>query len=233
MTVLHVLRVFTGPQGGGGNLLGVFLAGTGIPPVSRQAMAARLNFSETVFVDAVDATSARIAIHSPGTELAFAGHPTVGTSWLLREQGKAVGVLRVPAGDVRTWREGQETWIRARPEWVQPIRVVEFATPGEVIDLEPPPLGDAGLYAWAWEDAGIGQLRSRYFATDIGIPEDEATGTAAIVMGARLGRPLTIRQGVGSLLHVRPGPNGSVEVGGSCVLHEVRDIDLEADGASG
>ena len=53
-----------------------------------------------------------------------------------------------------------------------------------------------------------GELRSRYFATDVGIREDEATGAAAVVIGERLGRPLTIRQGVGSELHVRPGPGG-------------------------
>ena len=44
--------------------------------------------------------------------------------------------------------------------------------------------------------------------------EDEATGLAAVLMGARLGRPITIRQGVGSELLARPGADGSVEVGG-------------------
>ena len=37
---------------------------------------------------------------------------------------------------------------------------------------------------------------------------------AAVLVGGRLGRPLGIRQGLGSELHVRPGPDGTVDVGG-------------------
>ncbi len=214
MTTLHVLRVFLGPGGDGGNPLGVFLEGPAIPEARRPSVAADLGFSETVFVDEVDGGAARIRIYTPTTELAFAGHPTVGTGSLLRTVGRPVDRLIVPAGEVQTWRDGPLTWIRARPSWVHALRFVEFATPGEVEDLEPPRLGDPGYYAWAWEDAGIGILRARYFPTDIGIVEDEATGAAAVAMGARTGRALTIRQGVGSRLYVRPGPDGTVEVGG-------------------
>jgi predicted PhzF superfamily epimerase YddE/YHI9 len=52
------------------------------------------------------------------------------------------------------------------------------------------------------------------FVTDEGIPEDEATGAAALRIGAHLGRELEIRQGQGSVLQVRPGPDGTIEVGG-------------------
>ncbi len=223
MTTLHVVRVFLGPTGGGGNPLGVFLDGAAVPVARRQAVAAELGFSETVFVDEVDHGAARIAIFTPAVELPFAGHPTVGTSWLLRETARPVGVIHVPAGEVRTWRDGRTTWIRARPEWVHRFRMVEFATPGEVEDVRGPRMGDPGFYAWAWEDPSLGILRARYFPTDFGIVEDEATGAAAVAMGGRLGRPLTIRQGVGSEIDVRPGPDGTVEVGGRCALVEVRE----------
>jgi predicted PhzF superfamily epimerase YddE/YHI9 len=223
VTVLHVLRVFLGPGSSGGNALGVFVDGSKVPKRRRQAVAADLGFAETVFVDDVSDGAARIAIFTPGTELAFAGHPTIGTAWLLDHLGQAVETLRPPAGDVRTWREGELTWIRARGEWVHDIRLAEYATAAEVDALVPPPMGDQGMYAWAWEDAGSGQLRSRYFATDIGIREDEATGAAAVLMGAKFGRPLTIRQGVGSQLDVRPGPDGTVEVGGRCGFLETRE----------
>src|SRR5687768_14184274 len=99
MTDLHVLRVFLGPDGSGGNPLGVFLDGTAIPEARRQAVAADLRYSETVYVDALDGASASIRIFTPGAELPFAGHPTVGTSWLLAERGQGVETLRVPAGD--------------------------------------------------------------------------------------------------------------------------------------
>ncbi|HEV8489272.1 MAG TPA: PhzF family phenazine biosynthesis protein [Candidatus Limnocylindrales bacterium] len=224
MSALHVLRVFLGRGGGGGNPLGVFVDGASIPKKQRQAVAADLGFSETVFVD--DASSGRIAIFTPATELPFAGHPTVGTSWLLDRLGKPVDVLRPPAGEVRTWRDGDLTWIRARAEWAPPFRLVEYATAAELDALVPPRMGDPGFYAWAWLDPGGGDIRARSFPTDLGIAEDEATGAAAVLMGARLGRPLTIRQGVGSELHVRPGPDRTVEVGGRCGFLETREYKL-------
>ncbi len=67
---------------------------------------------------------------------------------------------------------------------------------------------------WAWEDEAAGRLRARVFPNGIGIDEDEATGAAALQFGALLGRELVIRQGEGSELHVRPGEDGTVAVGG-------------------
>ena len=84
MTVLHELRVFIGSDGGAGNPLGVFVEGPLIEAGRRQAIAADLGFSETVFVDSIANGVAAVAIHTPAIELPFAGHPTVGTSWLLR-----------------------------------------------------------------------------------------------------------------------------------------------------
>jgi predicted PhzF superfamily epimerase YddE/YHI9 len=85
-------------------------------------------------------------------------------------------------------------------------------------------MGTPGLYIWAWEDEAAGRLRSRYFATDYGILEDEATGAAAVVMGDRLGRPVTIRQGVGSEIIARPRDDGTVEIGGRVELVERREF---------
>lgn len=226
MSQLHVVRVFLGPDGGGGNPLGVFLDGTEIPPERRLEVAQELGFSETVFVDAIEGTAARIAIFTPGTELQFAGHPTVGTSWLLSEFGRKIWTIQVHAGDVETWREGELTWIRARATWVHKLDVRQYPTVEKVDALRPGQPGEPGLYAWAWEDESAGRLRSRYFPTDLGIVEDEATGAAAVVMGDRLGRPLTIRQGVGSELIVRPDPlAGTVDVAGRCRLEAIRSFE--------
>jgi PhzF family phenazine biosynthesis protein len=79
MAELHVLRVFAAPDGTGGNPLGVFLDGPAVPEGRRQAVAADLGFSETVFVD--DPRSGGVRIFTPAAELPFAGHPLVGTSW--------------------------------------------------------------------------------------------------------------------------------------------------------
>lgn len=222
MTELHVLRVFVGPDGGGGNPLGVFLDGSAVPAHRRLAVAAELGFSETVFVD--EPERGVIRIFTPAAELPFAGHPSVGTSWLLRETGKPVDVLRPPAGEVGVRHDEERTWIRARADWVHEFRREQLATPTDVDAFEPPVLGAPGIYVWSWIDEPAGIIRARYFATDFGIAEDEATGAAAIVMGDRLGRPLTIRQGVGSEIIVRPQEDGTVEIGGRVELLESREF---------
>ncbi len=112
-TTLHTLLVFLGPDGAGGNPLGVVLEGADVPPARRQAMAADLGFSETVFVD--DRESGELRIHTPTVELPLAGHPLVGTAWLLAHAGTPVDTLRPPAGEVPTWSEGGLTWILGRP----------------------------------------------------------------------------------------------------------------------
>jgi predicted PhzF superfamily epimerase YddE/YHI9 len=228
MTELHVLRVFMGADGRGGNPLGVFLDGPAIEPTHRQAVAAELGYSETVWVDDVDVDRglAAIRIFTPGVEMPFAGHPTVGTSWLLRERGRGVGVLHVPAGDVTTWQEGDLTWIRARAAWgAGLLEPRQYPNAAAVDALQPGHLGDPGIYAWAWQDERAGHVRVRFLATHLGILEDEATGLGAVIMGDLLGRPLVIRQGVGSELYIRPDPaSGFVDVGGRVELIEVRDF---------
>lgn len=221
---LRVLRVFVAPDGSHGNPLGVFLEGNRFASHVRQGVAADLGFSETVFVD--DVAQGTYRIFTPAAELAFAGHPSVGTAWLLDHIGSPLTTIRPPAGEVATWADGELRWIRARPEWVHPIHIEQLSSATDVEALHGPPSGDGSFYAWAWIDKTAGTLRSRYFVPDLGIGEDEATGAAAVLMGSRLGRPVFIHQGRGSVLHVRPGPDGSVEVGGRCVLDEVRDYRL-------
>ena len=218
---LHVLRVFTDAEGSFGNPLGVFLAGDDVPAPERQRIATDLGFSETVFVD--DAATGAIHIFTPAAELQFAGHPTVGTCWLLDHIGAPVEILRPPAGEVATWADDELRWIRARPEWVHPITIDQLNSPADVETLRTAPVDDGSYYPWAWIDEAAGVVRSRYFVPDLGIGEDEATGAAAVVLGSRIGRPIEIHQGRGSVLFSRPVPGGFVEIGGRCVLDEVRD----------
>ena len=213
---LTVLRVFTGADGAGGNPLGVFLDGAAVPPRHRQRVATDLGFSETVFVD--DAGSGRVRIFTPGIELPFAGHPLVGTAWLLREQGVPVAVLRPPAGEVPTWVEGERTWIRGRAEWAPAMELIGLSSPAQVDALEAAPGNPDFAYCYAWIDEADGVVRARAFAPGAGIAEDEATGAAAVRLATALARPLVIRQGRGSELLARPGPAGSAEVGGRVVL---------------
>src|SRR3954469_12481668 len=99
MSRLHLLRVFCAEGGSGGNPLGVFLHGAEVPPERRQAVAADLGLSETVFVD--DRERGEVRIFTPAVELDFAGHPTVGAAWLLED----AEALRTQAGEVPVTRE--------------------------------------------------------------------------------------------------------------------------------
>jgi trans-2,3-dihydro-3-hydroxyanthranilate isomerase len=86
----HTLDVFT-DRVFGGNPLAVFPDADGVPPAMMQRIARELNLSETVFVawDAPpEGADCRVRIFTPGTELPFAGHPTVGTAWLLAMLGR-------------------------------------------------------------------------------------------------------------------------------------------------
>lgn len=213
-TTLRVLSVFVGPDGDGGNLLGVFPDGTAVPADDRQAVAADLGYSETVFVE--DAARGAVSIFTPVVELPFAGHPLVGTAWQLDAT-----VLRPPAGEVPAWREQDLTWIRGRPAWAPDFELRELDA-AAAVDAHPIPGGEALLAVWAWEDEAAGRVRARVFPSALGIDEDEATGAAALRFGARLGRPLVIRQGQGSELHVRPFDDGTVAVGGRVALVQER-----------
>lgn len=68
-----------------GNPLAVVLQSEGLDTAAMQAIACEFNLSETVFVAPPEAPGHRAAIRifTPGAELPFAGHPTVGTAvWL-------------------------------------------------------------------------------------------------------------------------------------------------------
>jgi trans-2,3-dihydro-3-hydroxyanthranilate isomerase len=68
-----------------GNQLAVFTDARDLDELTMQALAREMNFSETVFVLPPQAAEAdvRIRIFTPGAELPFAGHPTLGTAFVL------------------------------------------------------------------------------------------------------------------------------------------------------
>jgi predicted PhzF superfamily epimerase YddE/YHI9 len=221
MPELHVVSVFCGADGSGGNPLGVFLDGAEVPEGDRQGIAAELGFSETVFVD--DAERGEMRLFTPGVELPFAGHPVVGTAWLLARERSPVPALHPPAGEVPVRAERDVTFAAARPEWSPPFDFVQAGSPEEVDVLDGPPEGHDLVDVWAWIDEPAGIARSRVFAPRYGVAEDEATGSAALSLGAILGRPVDVRQGTGSRILARPVADGMVEIGGQVELSYVRE----------
>ena len=81
----------------GGNQLAVFPDARGMTDAQMQALAAEFNLSETTFVlpPSDPANTARVRIFNRSAEMPFAGHPNVGTGWVLAQMGRAKdGVLR-------------------------------------------------------------------------------------------------------------------------------------------
>jgi trans-2,3-dihydro-3-hydroxyanthranilate isomerase len=90
---IRIVDVFT-EKPLAGNQLAVVLDGRGISPDQMQRIAREMNFSETTFIlppgDAAHA--ARLRIFTPFNELPFAGHPTVGTAWVMSSEGMVEGL---------------------------------------------------------------------------------------------------------------------------------------------
>ena len=225
MPVLQVLRVFCDSEGQFGSPLGVVLDGRAIPPERRQLLAAELGFSETAYVDDPDAGQLRI--FTPAAELPFAGHPLVGVAWLLsRHLGGPVTQLNPPAGPVSTWTSDDQVWIgaplAAAPFWR--LNHVADATAVDAMTEPPQPDQDADQF-WAWIDEQAGTVRARVFAARYGVPEDEACGSASMLLAAHLGRAITIQHGRGSVVQASPAANDMADLGGRVVWDHERAVD--------
>lgn len=85
----EVVDVFTDTRFGG-NPLAVITDARGLDPATMQQIAAEFGFSETTFVLPPDdpAHTARVRIFTPTTEVPFAGHPNVGTAYVLARVGR-------------------------------------------------------------------------------------------------------------------------------------------------
>lgn len=212
-----VLRVFTDSDGNHGNALGI-VDNAAVDPADRQRIATELGYSETIFVDIPEpgTNTAQARIFTPVTELRFAGHPTVGVAWWLRERGTPIHTLQVPAGIVQvTYQDGALTAVSAPAEWAPEFLVHEVESTEELFAADPDDYSDdVGHFLWTWADRDQGRLRARVFAGGLGIVEDEATGTAAVRITEQLSRDLTIVQGKGSVIETRWNPEGWVQIVG-------------------
>ncbi|MBJ7340302.1 PhzF family phenazine biosynthesis protein [Mycolicibacterium sp.] len=225
-----VLRVFTNADGDYGNPLGVVDASL-VAPVDRQQIATELGYSETIFVDKPEpgASTTTAHIFTPVVELPFAGHPTVGASWWLKERGTPVKTLQVPAGLVQVAYGAEPddvTEISARAEWAPDFAMDRLDSVDDVVSADPDEYSDdADHYVWAWIDESEGSIRSRLFASNLGVPEDEATGSAAVRITEHLSRDLAITQGKGSELRTSWTADGWVKVAGRVVDDGIRRLD--------
>jgi trans-2,3-dihydro-3-hydroxyanthranilate isomerase len=262
----EVLDVFTSARFAG-NPLAVVLGADELGTAQLQALAREFNLSETAFPMAPPAGSPadyRLRIFTPATELPFAGHPSVGTAWLMAARGRVrpgrvvqacgagdLPLLVEPDGGRVTLTGGTPT-TAALPDVEAALRAVGLGVqdllPGAAagiagtglafayvlvrlealgrVAVDPRALsavtrGLGGLYLVAW--GGDGTARTRMLASDIGVAEDPATGSAALGLAVHaVAAGLLAGEGT-SRLTVHQG----VEMGRPSLLH------LEVDAAGG
>ncbi len=194
------------------------LDGGAVAGDDRQGLARILGYAETVFVD--DRQRGRVRIFTPEVELPFAGHPVVGTGWLLKREGHPAQALLTPAGKVGLAHPepGGDGLTRAsaKAEWCPQFELNQHESPELIEALEPDRSG--WTYEWAWIDEPAGLIRARCFVPEAGIPEDEATGSAALRLCDQLGRPIHVLQGEGSEIEAGPVEDGFVEIAGRVVI---------------
>lgn len=130
-----IVDVFT-EQACCGNPLAVVLCEQALAEDRMQALAAEFNFSETTFVAPRPGPDGayRVRIFTPAREIAFAGHPILGTAWVLRrfaaEDRPAALLLKLPVGTVRVAVEAEpgtpETvWFTAPASTLGPVHAPE------------------------------------------------------------------------------------------------------------
>lgn len=239
------LAVFT-RNGGGGNPLAVVPFGS-VPSSRWQEVAAAIGYAETVFLE--PGSPAVVHIYTPGGRIPFAGHPLVGTASILADDvdhirydsgvaaieraDDSVAVTVVSDGEVRQAPPpsyGTRAWVVEMP-W--PYVLVEVAHSDVVAGLAPAEAAEMGeeVYVWAWE-SHPDLIRARFFAPGVGVPEDPATGSAAVAlsrtMAATSGRIL-VHQGeeMGSPSEIQLSWDGTrVTIGGTVSDRGLSGLDL-------
>jgi PhzF family phenazine biosynthesis protein len=157
---------------GQGNPLGVVLDAQDLDGAAMQALAAWLNLSETVFFLPPDAgADYRIRIFTPGSELPFAGHPSVGAAWaaarlalarprdgaLVQQCGAGLLPVRIESEAARLvpFVRSPRARVLAHHEGPLPAGLATLAAPGTTASL-----WNNGPRWWLVEAASAAQLRS-------------------------------------------------------------------------
>lgn len=138
-----------------GNPLCVFEDARGLTDAQMQAIARQMNLSETTFVLPAEqpGADARVRIFTPGFEMPFAGHPTLGTASVVGA-GRDRVTLEMTAGLVAVARDGASWTLRAaRPPETRKVS----ASPADLASmLELPEDAVAGEPLWV--STGVEQL---------------------------------------------------------------------------
>jgi trans-2,3-dihydro-3-hydroxyanthranilate isomerase len=159
---LRILNVFAREGRLTGNPLCVVENGEGLSDDEMQALARQFNLSETTFLLPSTKATARVRIFTPSYEMAFAGHPTLGTAHVVRELKRCgdelklemtAGVIPVSAKGDRWTLEANAPRGRAVPH--------SRAELAQMLGLEESDMGEWPLWINAGREQLMVPLRSR------------------------------------------------------------------------
>jgi trans-2,3-dihydro-3-hydroxyanthranilate isomerase len=188
---------------------------SGLDDAAMQAIATELGFSESTFIEDQPDGVPLVRIFTPVDELPFAGHPLVGTAWVLTVHGSGTQTaLRCGIGDVAIRTDGEMVWIDAPmngrvvpasdvpgfldragiPGAISTSRVLlpkeyvigELATFDAVARLEPDMDVLAEVFGVLVYARDGDHVLARFFAPGTGVAEDPATGSAAVALATAL-----------------------------------------------
>jgi PhzF family phenazine biosynthesis protein len=157
----RIVNVFTQNRGPlTGNPLCVFEDARGLNDEEMQALARQFNLSETTFILPSEHAAARVRIFTPGYEMPFAGHPTLGTAFVCRALGLGAAELKLEmkAGIIPVSADGDRWTLQAvTPTW----REVEtpIAHLAKMLGLEESQIGTRPLWVKAGKEQLIVPLR--------------------------------------------------------------------------
>jgi trans-2,3-dihydro-3-hydroxyanthranilate isomerase len=160
----RIVNVFTQGQGPfTGNPLCVFENGEGLNTEQMQALARQFNLSETTFILPSTRANARVRIFTPAYEMAFAGHPTLGTAHVCRalKLGGDSLVLDMQAGLIPVRASGDRWTLTALGATTRELDVSRD-TLAAALGLDVHDIGERPL----WVKAGKEQLVVPLTSTD-------------------------------------------------------------------
>lgn len=212
---VNILRTFVNKEGKFGNPTGIIVdVKQNLTTTDRQQIATKLHFTDTVFINNLEAVN--VSFFNPQQETKFAGDALISTSYFINHVlEKNINVLFCKGGRVTTWTEGELTWIEASIEgtaaWIhkqlENVTTINTITPEEASKFE-------HTMVWAWDDEKTGLIRSRTFLPDWGTLEDQGNGSGAMQLAKILGRNIEIHQGAGSIIYSSPSVKNYAKVGG-------------------
>ncbi|HEY2464995.1 MAG TPA: PhzF family phenazine biosynthesis protein [Steroidobacteraceae bacterium] len=160
----RIVNVFTENQGPfTGNPLCVFENGGGLSTEQMQALARQFNLSETTFILPSTRADARVRIFTPAYEMAFAGHPTLGSAHVCRalKLGGDSLQLEMQAGLIPVRADGDRWTLSALGATSRELDVSRDAL-AAALGLKTSDIGERPL----WVKAGKEQLVVPLTSTD-------------------------------------------------------------------